>query len=385
MQRTNTDGHGQIIESEEVRESPMQKVNMKELFFALLRNALWHSDEPLPKKLTAQRTAKLLWGVEQQTVGGLVIEALVRNKIEVPEDQYYEAIGMIYQIQQSSQQVTDSLKAFAGLMDEGGVRYVVVKGQAAASYYPNPILREAGDIDYYCDEANMARSLRLLREKWNVEPMKAEADYQYEYHGVDFEGHFMLSRRYSKRWDSYWEQLLREDPGAEVTVDGTRVKTLSPTLHTLYIFLHLYHHLLELGIGIRQFCDWAVMLHACRTDIDQEALRRHLKALGMERAYRACGWVLVECLGLPQEEFTYKLKEGDRRYVERILRVVFYRGNMGKYNKRSGFSGWKHNVEATGIKVSHFMKFMPLSPSFSCRWIASELTRKFFLKLRQHS
>ena len=46
----------------------------------------------------------------------------------------------------------------------------------------------------------------------------------------------------------------------------------------------------------------------------------------------------------------------------------FYRGNMGHYNKRGGFHGWKHKLESTAIKLSHFVKFYPLAPSFMRDW-----------------
>ncbi len=120
-------------------------------------------------------------------------------------------------------------------------------------------------------------------------------------------------------------------------MDGVTVSVLAPAVHSLYVFLHLYHHLLELGVGLRQFCDWEVILHACKGEIDHEAIRRHLKVLGMEKAYKACGAVLVEILGLPAKEFTYELNDSDRKYGRRVMEVVEYRGNTGHYNLRGGY------------------------------------------------
>ena len=165
-------------------------------------------------------------------------------------------------------------------------------------------------------------------------------------------------------------------------MDGVKVSVLAPTVHSLYIFLHLYHHLLELGVGLRQFCDWAVILHACKGEIDHEAIKKHLEVLGMVRAYKACGTILVDHLGLPQNEFTYDLDKSDRIFAQRILDVVEYRGNMGHYNLKGGNSGLWHNLEATGIKLVHFIKFMPLAPSFSCGWLSAELIRKISKNLK---
>jgi hypothetical protein len=67
-------------------------------------------------------------------------------------------------------------------------------------------------------------------------------------------------------------------------------------------------------------------LHACKNEIDHDAIRKHLKILGLERAYCACGGIIIDYLGLPKDEFTYELVSSDKRYTMRILDVVMYRG-----------------------------------------------------------
>lgn len=356
----------------------------KELFFALLRDALWQSGEDLPSELSGKEADCILRMAEHQAVSGLVIDALIRHGIKLPQNLVFESVALQAQIQQANLQINNGLKRLVGLLNERHIDYVVVKGQTVAAHYPNPLLRQSGDIDYYCDAENYPKSQQAIREAWGIEADEQDSEHHvhYDYKGITYEGHFALTSLYSKRNTLYWQQLLDSDKGSEVIVDGSLIRTLSPTLHTLFVFLHLYSHLMELGVGLRQFCDLAVMLHVCKNDIDQQVLKEHLQTLGMTKAYKACGSILVDCLGLPANGFPFSLSEADRRYGKKILDVVFYRGNMGHYNKRSGFHGWKHNIEATCIKVSHFLKFMPLAPSYSCRWLAHELGRKVLLKLK---
>ena len=77
-----------------------------------------------------------------------------------------------------------------------------------------------------------------------------------------------------------------------------------------------------------------------------------------------------------ETEFGYNISSKDRKYGKKILDIVFYRGNFGQYNKRNGFSGWKHQVEASFIKISHFIKFVPLIPDYSFRWVWHEFKTK---------
>ena len=357
-----------------------------DLFFALLREALWRCEDCLPSELSDKQAYTILRMAEQQAVSGLVTDALIRHDIKLPQALVFESVALQSQIQQANLYINKGLKRLVGLFNERHIDYAVVKGQTVAVHYPDPSLRQSGDIDYYCDKENFPKSQQAIKEAWGIEADAHDSEHHvhYDYKGVTYEGHFALTSLYSSQKTNYWQRLLDNEKGSEVTIDGKAVKTLSPTLHTLFVFLHLYSHLLELGIGLRQFCDLAMMLHACRNEIDHQLMKEHLKAFGITKAYKACGSILVDYLGLPANDLFFSLNETDRRYGKKILDVVFYRGNMGHYNKRNGFHGWKHNIEATGIKLSHFLKFMSLTPGYSCRWLAYEIGRKTLLKLKYY-
>ncbi len=348
------------------------------LLFTLLQEALWKKDVTIPLKLSPQNTEELFLLAEQQAVSGLMVDAIIRHDVKIPQQWVFEAVGIIEQIKQQSKVINEGVIKLNNLMLDDGISYVIVKGQTVASKYPDPLIRQSGDIDYYCDSINFPLSLEAIKKHWGVEPEREESvlHVHFDYQDVTYEGHFSLTSLYGKKRNLYWQQLLDNDKGDTVSIDGHDIKTLSATTHTFYVFIHLYSHLLALGVGLRQFCDLAVMLHYCKEQIDMDALRRHMYKLGLERAYKACGSILVNQLGLPQDDLGYHLSDSDRKNGEKILEVVIYRGNMGHYNKRSGFSGWKHKVEALCIKVSHFLKFMPLAPEYSRGWLWHELIRQ---------
>lgn len=344
------------------------------ILFSLLRDALWLNEEILPHELTEQDAAEVFALAKKQAVAGLVLDALIRHDVKMTKQRVFEAIGFVEQIKQQSRRVDDGVKKLHHVFTDNGIKYVVVKGQPVASLYPDPLLRQSGDIDYYCDEKNFPLSQVTVERVWGIETEKHGSDkhVHFDLDGIIYEGHFALADLYSKKRNAYWQQLLDSDNGAITSIDGVDVRSLSPSLHVFYVFLHLYHHLLALGVGLRQFCDMAVLLHYNKDHIDFEQLQKHLRNIGMVDAYRACGSVLVDYLGLPYNELGCTLTDKDHQYAKMILDVVLYRGNMGHYNKRSGFKGWKHKVEATGIKISHFAKFVSLAPSYSFGWMMHE-------------
>lgn len=307
---------------------------------------------------------------EKQAVAPMVFHALAETNVKLPSKVVFQQVGIQQQVVQRNTLLDEQLVFLMQLFQKNEVDYAIVKGQVAASYYPEPKLRQSGDVDFFCDETNYPKAIEVLQKEWGVNIESGNGDYHdaFDFQGVSYEMHHTLSHFYNNNKDNYWKTILSEASCYSVNINGCNVNTLHPTIHSLYIFLHLYHHLLELGVGLRQFCDWAMILHACKDKIDHEAIRQHLKVFDMEKAYRACGAIIVRDLGFPANEFTYELTDYDMRYADKILDVVFYRGNMGHYNKRGGFYGWKHKLESTCIKLSHFIKFYPLAPSFMRNW-----------------
>ncbi len=99
--------------------------NTKDLFFAMLRNALWHTKEQIPLELTEPASDKLLWAAKEQTVLGLVCDALIRNNVRLPRQKVFEAVRLLAQIRQANEQLNKELKQFVALPMKN---YVVVKG-----------------------------------------------------------------------------------------------------------------------------------------------------------------------------------------------------------------------------------------------------------------
>lgn len=354
------------------------------MLFELIQIAFGYKRQ-LERQLSPEEWRDVYEQATKQAVVGTVFDGVQKLPKEQwpPQSVLFEWIGQTEQIRRQNRKVNAVLKELALLFNANGIRYAVVKGQIVGSYYSNSQLRQAGDIDYYVESSDFERAKQLIESTWGVAFEETEEHHhvEFEYKGVLFEQHHTLIKLYDKEKNEYWERLMKET-FKSMEIEGVPVSVLSPTLHSLYIFLHLYHHLLELGVGLRQFCDWAAILHACKNEIDHQAIRKHLELLGIERAYRACGCLLIDYLGLPKVEFTYELKSSDKRYSKRILDVVMYRGNMGHYNLKGGHQGLWHNLEAMGIKIIHFLKFMPLAPAFSWNWLVAELKRKITRKLK---
>ena len=341
----------------------------------ILRAALFGGEKT--SGYSEEESLRILKEASRQAVLSIVFDEVGGGIQDIQNSLFVKYVLAYQTIQKRNAALDAEMKSLAALLMSHGVSLEIVKGQVVGRNYPKPWLRSGGDIDFYCDPANYAKAQQVIREEWGGEYESYSPEHhheQFRHNNVWIEQHKCLVRLNNRRQDALWEQLCRKYY-TEIDFDGVTIPTLHPTLHAVYLFLHLYHHLVEKGIGLRQFCDLAMLLHVKRDEINYDELRSHLKAFGVERAYRACGGVLTGYLGLPENELGYTPDRKDRYFMRRILWEVAYRGNMGYYEgdtfRRE--PGNLRRVKSVFIKLSHFVKFFPLSPGYCLRWIFSKI------------
>lgn len=326
-----------------------------------IRCALWGSK---PENHANVDWADVMKVAEEQAVFGLVLygaESVMGG--QVPQQQVFEWIGIAEQIRRQNLMMNEELAGFDGLMKAHNISYCVVKGHVAASCYPEPLLRQSGDIDLYCTTEYYHDFLDLLRAKGVKTHYDAsEKHVEFERHGFLYELHWTLNNFSKARWQTYFDKILNGDKGMTVTVGGTEIPTLSPTVNALYVFVHLFHHLIHSGVGLRQLCDWMMWLHRYKDEIDKEELLRHLKTLELVRPYRVLGAVLVDQLGLPEPEFPLTITDRDRKRGRRIMADIMKMGNFGHNKTKTAKLGLVHSLQTGWQMVCQSAKYVDLAP-----------------------
>ena len=328
----------------------------KDLFFALLRNALWLSEEQIPNELSSIQAEKLLKAAEQQTVSALIADALIRNNVRMQKKQALTAFSILTQIQQSNIQLNEALTSFISLPLPD---YRVVKGQTMGPFYPNPLLRTPGDIDFLVSDYNQARS--VLENNWHIELPKRliEKEYAFTHQGVTYEIHTKLISFGSIRNQRYWDSLMQGSHNV-VVANGVNIPTLEPTINAVYLFVHIFFHFIREGVGIRQMCDWALFLHHQNSAINWQELEITLNRLGLIKAYRAFICILKEHLGL--EDIPIETNEKDHRMSVLILSNILRGGNFGHNTRASNQTSWRYKIETLRITISNCLHYFWLAP-----------------------
>ena len=334
-----------------------------EPLFALLRSALW--GVKFEEKLTSEDFLLVMALAEQQTVTGLVFNQLSDQNTGADRKVVLKYAGKLSKIQRRNQLANKELLEFVNICHQHSIENMVVKGQTLASLYPNPLLRASGDIDFLIkDDYEVCRP--QIERAMNVKlPSKmVDKEIAFKWNNMLYELHSNLIVFGSKKNRAYWKKLMDKEWNNTffADVEGTPVRTLSPTMNAAYLFFHLFFHLIREGVALRQFCDWAVYLHTYKDEIDIDSLSAILVQLDMVKAFRAFGNILVHDLGLPPSSFPLEITAEDMKWRNTILRDVIKGGNFGKLNHHTT-SKYKFKIETLKLATRNSFRYYSLAPT----------------------
>ena len=145
-----------------------------------------------------------------------------------------------------------------------GFRTCILKGQGNALMYPNPYSRTPGDIDIWV-EGGDKRVISFVR---SISPHEKACYHHIEfpsYKGVEVEVHyrpsFLLCFWHNRKLQKYYERVKEEQFSHRVML-GKQGEIAIPTMEFNLIFqlTHIYAHLMNEGIGLRQLVDYYYVL-----------------------------------------------------------------------------------------------------------------------------
>lgn len=153
------------------------------------------------------------------------------------------------------------LRVYRGLQKEG-IEPLVVKGIICRETYELSDWRVSSDEDIVIPQADFMRFHECMCHigfQCTPPNFKSEHETVYKGGGIIIEGHWKLFSQEMNRWEYMNTQAADIMQRARyVDIDGTRILTLEPTDHMIYLLLHSMKHFSLAGVGIRQICDIAM-------------------------------------------------------------------------------------------------------------------------------
>lgn len=314
---------------------PEQKV--LDAFFALLRAGLWGTtpDPAFFVSFTGTQWRALLALAQKQAVLGLIYAGVARlPKTLMPDQQLLLRLyGFSEQIRKSNAKVIAVAHEVCGWFEEAGLEPIILKGISVGTFYAEPSLRQPGDIDLFFHR-DYDKVVEIVQRRGITVELNPHHD-TFVYQGVLIELH-------RKPCDFVRPAVVDFTPVGFNYINNA-FRMLNPTGNAFLLLMHAAIHFMASGLGLRQFCDWAVFLQQY-TDADE--LEEAWEAVQKQGAGAfACEFtaLAVDVLGVKlneQKHFWIKNSIPDRREV--LFGELIRQGNFGDRNlpRRGEFIKW---------------------------------------------
>ena len=218
------------------------------------------------------------------------------------------------------------------LLESAGIPVVVLKGAAAAIYYPHPENRCMGDIDLLVLPEDFARAYELLassgyRAQSTPEDRRRHIIF-FSADGIEIELHKHFSAGDDEAVNARVDAILyaaiprRE----ERTLCGYPV-TMLPTMENGLVLLdHINHHVSS-GLGLRQLVDWAYYAEAVLDDAFWNSGFAELAdSIGEKRLATVVTATCRKYFGLPEDTHWCAYEP----VCDELMEYVLAHGNFGK-------------------------------------------------------
>ena len=223
------------------------------------------------------------------------------------------------------------------LLSEHGIPYVVLKGQASAAYYPDPMLRAMGDVDFLVDRGQVDRTDELLVQNGFKKlrgAEKHECHWAYRKDRESLEMHWDvpgMPETANEAIKGYLADIM-ENRRMLQTVGG-EFAIPSPFHHGLVLLLHTISHMTASGVGLRHLCDWLVFENSMTEEDFVSTFEKPLKDVGLWTFARVLSKIGVMYFGCEERDWC---AEEEDVVCAAFLEDIFAGGNFGTKDRTRG-------------------------------------------------
>lgn len=288
-----------------------------------------------------------------------VIDRL-HDEVEVPLGVYSRWAMVCEKIIQKNKRMNEACRQLYNGFLEEGFRSCILKGQAAAAYYPRPELRHCGDIDIWL-EGGEKRIMDYIKPRYPIRVVFYHHCEVAMLKGINVEAHFMPSWMNSpladRRLQKYFDSVAEEQFGHYDEALGFCV----PARHfdAVYLLIHIYRHLLDEGIGLRQLLDYYYVLKALDPQ-DRSIAIADLKKLKLMKLAAGVMSVMKEVFNLDEE---LMLCPPDEKQGAFLIEEIMASGNFGRFDERNRHVEHEKRVMHARRKLTRAMRYLAYYPS----------------------
>ena len=282
----------------------------------------------------------------RHTILGFVFEGVHRLEeqgVKVPQHILKEWVAYTLIIEKKNRSMNHVVAKLYQKVSSEGFRCCILKGQGNNLMYPNMFCRTPGDIDLWMASVGEKQpDVRKIIQYVRSQNRKGKAIYHHivfgDFEGVNVEVHyrpsFMNNPIHNYRLQKWFTQQADAQFKNCVDLPGNAgiIAMPTPEFNAVYQLVHIYNHLLNKGMRMRQIIDYYYVVLAVK---DKQELHATLHYLGLEKIAGALMWCLHNMLGMDEQHLIVAMDEQRGRVVYNEIMSV------GKFGKKGPSKGEK--------------------------------------------
>jgi len=264
----------------------------------------------------------------------------------------------------------DHCRRISGILSRLGYRSCILKGQGLSSrFYPEPFLRQCGDIDVWVD-GSRKEIVCNLRRKYEVHHIYYHECKVGFFPHLTTEVHFIPIRMFNPMNSCRLKRFFKESMDEAMTAElpGKGYCTPEAPFNAVYLMGHILRHALKRGVGLRHIWDYYYVL-GTMTPSQKEEARKQLRRLGLEGICSEVMYVLNYLFGVEKDELLFPPAEKRGR---QLLSEILRDGNFGIISGGSDKKRGRKGEFKYALRFPSEVFWIPLSRVWHFFW------RKFF-------
>ena len=275
-----------------------------------------------------------------QTVSMLAFDAAKAYKDYIPQEVYAKWKNLFLQGYAANVPVQQAQADLAQLMGEQEFTYVVIKGESSAAYYKNPEFRALGDVDFLIDTSKQAEiENALVQAGYEKDGMAHISHVIFKKPAAHLEMHFQIPGIPVGEKGQKVREFIKDAATSGVKKQGGLTEFSAPTdeYHGIIILLHMQHHNLNDGMGLRHLCDWATYLQKTHGQAFwEEKLLPLMREIGILKYASVVTKLCAKYLGTVCPEWA---QDAEDELCDGLLADTFLGGNFGRKDNERARSG----------------------------------------------
>lgn len=381
--------------------------DINNLFFELIRVAI-SNQVCLSHTPSADEWGELYAMAKKQSLVGICfagVQSLQMQQQTPPEQLYLQWMGLAAKIQQQSENHRRVLSLVGEVLKNSGIRSMLMKGLVCASRYPEPLLRQCGDIDFVVREEDYVRTLDALKDVADVDRTLVHEHHGMAYiDGVQLEPHYKI-HNYQNPWNDITMRMLQaelfaSDEHVSIKIGDAEVEKMLLEFEGMFLVSHMINHIYAEGLGMRQIMDfafWIASLHvrgegvlrsggcSCEQarrevrDFDMELYHAYLDKMHMRRAAKIFTIISERLLGIDTRIFDYQYSNKELSFADKLAEDIMKVGNFARGAEDSPQAG----ISAYIWTIKRVISLGYLCPSEAYWWPVSKFFRYFWRKVEK--